>query len=59
MVYLSGLVDPGDLRQMSDRDIDILTGLIEGEIAKNPDVQKILREKIDAYMPATEVKKRR
>jgi hypothetical protein len=49
MAILSALVDPRVFPQLTEKDIETLTAVIDGEVARNPEIHKILRERIDAF----------
>jgi hypothetical protein len=49
MAVLSALIDPKVLPTLSAADIDMLTAVVDAEIIRNPDIQKILGKRLDQF----------
>ena len=52
MSSLAQLLDPDILVQLNDRDIEAIEFAIDAEIASNPEIQRILKERIDPLQSA-------
>ncbi len=49
MAILSALIDPRVFPTLSEQDIVTLTAVVDGEIARNPEIHKILSERLDSF----------
>lgn len=52
MSSFAALLDPQILVQLSDRDVDAIESIIDAEIASNPEIQRILKARIDPLTTA-------
>lgn len=50
-MQLSQLLDPKVFASLSADEIERLEAVLESEITRNPDIQKALKTRIDAFVP--------
>lgn len=50
-MQLSQLLDPKVFASLSPDDLERLEAVLESEIARNPDIQKALKTRLDAFVP--------
>jgi hypothetical protein len=50
-MQLSQLLDPKIFTSLSPDDLERLEAVLESEIARNPDIQKALKTRLEAFVP--------
>lgn len=50
-MQLSQLLDPKIFASLSPDELERLEAVLESEIARNPDIQKALKTRLDAFVP--------
>jgi hypothetical protein len=56
MEMISSLLDPKVFMSLSDRDIEVLAAVVDSEVKRNPEIQEILRKRLDEF-PIARAKK--
>jgi hypothetical protein len=58
MGTISALIDPKVFMSLSEREMEILAAVVDAEVARNPEIQKILRKRLDEFpIPSRSAKK--
>ena len=48
---LSQLLDHDIYAKLNDRELELVSAVIDAELIKNPEIQKLLKQKVDAFIP--------
>jgi hypothetical protein len=46
---LSQLLDPEIYVKLNDRELEHLSAVVDAEVIKNPEIQKLLKQKVDTF----------